>query len=138
MNATVICDRCKKQVDGILTDKMTAGFYNVKEGSEWAKFASPQEEVICDDCMQNDYRYRSVYKNEPIVSMDEFINEMLKIGGIEILMRKTLVGANYTVGLLDCDDKGNYDGILAEGKGKSIEYAINDAYLQYLRNINRH
>lgn len=67
MNVTVTCDRCKKTVEGIRTDRFTGGFYEISvnamtlEPSDWCKFANPGEKIVCDDCMWADPRYIAVY-----------------------------------------------------------------------------
>jgi hypothetical protein len=55
------CSRCKKKVDDHnVTEGMTAGNYDVREGS-WSQFADFWEEFVCDECMWRDPRYITVY-----------------------------------------------------------------------------
>lgn len=55
------CDRCATPINGSRGDTFTAGFYDVREGGCWAKYANPGELVICDFCMQHDPRYVADY-----------------------------------------------------------------------------
>ena len=64
-NITVICDRCRKDVKGLIyrgeaTFKGTAGFYHVTDNN-WCKFANPGESIVCDECMFQDSRYQEIY-----------------------------------------------------------------------------
>ncbi len=62
----VFCDRQKHWVDGY-TDPITgssAGVY-VTRDSYWSQFASPEEQIVCEECMWADPRYRSAYPNYP-------------------------------------------------------------------------
>jgi hypothetical protein len=65
---TVTCDRCGKVVHGGIDEWMgktiTAGYYDVSEGY-WSKYKRWEEEKICDECMQNDPRYKATYSPEP-------------------------------------------------------------------------
>lgn len=63
---TVICDRCKKQVEGMEDPGYsTAGFY--RAGSDvpgitgWEQYMNHGESVLCDECMQNEPRYQATY-----------------------------------------------------------------------------
>ena len=56
------CDRCKKEVEGELSEEFTAGFYLIQEdGHGWGTFTNPGECVICDSCMLADARYIKAY-----------------------------------------------------------------------------
>ena len=59
---TVQCDRCGKIVYGQHDEdvKLTAGYYDVAEGS-WAEFARWEEQVVCDDCMHSDPKYKKIF-----------------------------------------------------------------------------
>ena len=57
---TVTCDRCGKQIRGLRTEDMTAGFYDTS-GHTWGQYANDGELVVCDDCMWSDPRYIAVY-----------------------------------------------------------------------------
>jgi hypothetical protein len=62
MNIKIKCDRCKKQVEGIIFDSgITAGFYDVAGG--WATYGRKNESIVCDSCMHKDPKYRKVYGN---------------------------------------------------------------------------
>ncbi len=64
---TVICDRCDKNVEGIIekcpdTDgAITSGYYVVAEGSAWHEYARWGEEIVCDECMHADPKYIKIY-----------------------------------------------------------------------------
>lgn len=63
---TIMCDRCKKTVEGLhIMGSGTAGFYQVSSGT-WAQFANPDELVICDACMWRDPRYIADYGQRTI------------------------------------------------------------------------
>jgi hypothetical protein len=62
---TIICDRCKKEVVGIIDEdvngrRMTGGYYDVSGGC-WARYARCNETQICDQCMFSDHRYQEIY-----------------------------------------------------------------------------
>jgi len=65
-NITITCDRCGKIVEGTLegTQAMdniiTEGYYIVNEGN-WKEFGRWEEEVVCDDCMHSDPKYKKIY-----------------------------------------------------------------------------
>ena len=65
MEVTVVCDRCKQEVKGLWTESATAGFYSTKSESYWSKYANPEEEVVCDECMWTDDRYIAAYGGRP-------------------------------------------------------------------------
>lgn len=78
------CDRCHKPVVNFEPAKggMTTGYYNVGEGSPWARYANPGERMICDACMWADPTYIVDYgKNElPTIAQlagitDEYFDE---------------------------------------------------------------
>lgn len=64
----IVCDRCKKTIDGIIADvpatgipnRYTGGFYDLT-GGYWGKFARPGEKNICDECMHGDPEYKKLY-----------------------------------------------------------------------------
>jgi hypothetical protein len=58
-----ICDRCKKEIDGFhdIILGMTAGYYNLDEGSCWQLYARGDEKIICDECMHKDPKYKKLY-----------------------------------------------------------------------------
>jgi hypothetical protein len=58
---SIVCDRCKKIVKGINTSIATSGYYSTGSNSMWAKFASPDENAVCEECMWKDERYIAVY-----------------------------------------------------------------------------
>lgn len=65
VRAFVRCDRCHKTVDGIEDGMFTGGFYrrhghDVVPGT-WDELFTLNEEEVCDDCMQSDPRYLSMY-----------------------------------------------------------------------------
>lgn len=60
---TVECSRCHKKVDGLELELGTSGFYKVAPGLPWAKYANPDETVLCDPCMWADPRYVADYPN---------------------------------------------------------------------------
>lgn len=56
----VMCDRCKKEVDGMEDENgNTAGFYNLT--GTWKPFAKEGETKICDECMWKDPEYKKLY-----------------------------------------------------------------------------
>lgn len=57
----IICDRCKKPIDGFRSEGATAGFYDTSAPEPWGKFANPGENNVCDNCMWSDPRYQAVY-----------------------------------------------------------------------------
>lgn len=68
---TVLCDRCKKRIDGCYDPETgtTGGFYRV--GGEtakncWAKYRNSGEKVLCDKCMQSDKRYVKDQSGSPL------------------------------------------------------------------------
>lgn len=65
MEVTIVCDRCKQEVKGLRTESCTAGFYDTKPGGCWRKYANPDEEVVCDECMWQDPRYVADYGGRP-------------------------------------------------------------------------
>lgn len=58
MNVTVVCDRCRKTVEGMRGPRYTAGFYDAEA---WVKYTNPGEKIICDNCMWSDARYQADY-----------------------------------------------------------------------------
>lgn len=128
MNVTVECSRCRSRIDGIIDDGVTGGFYDTKEGSGWELFADVGEEVICDGCMHNDYRYQSVYGGEKIIEINALLD--LCIGGLTASFTETI----DCVHVVEISDHCHaYSEHVAAGKGHTRASAINHAYLQYLR-----
>lgn len=41
--------------------EFTCGYYNVRRGTYWHKFANEGELQVCDNCMWDDPRYIAVY-----------------------------------------------------------------------------
>lgn len=64
---TVQCDRCGMMVDGYADDHATAGFYQVREGSLWARYARLGEQYLCDTCVYEDPRYIRDYGAHPFL-----------------------------------------------------------------------
>ena len=64
----VVCDRCHKPVHGMefpaTPGKIggTAGFYRTDDPDGWGQFSEPDEDILCDNCMQSDKRYQDEYK----------------------------------------------------------------------------
>ena len=67
---TVICDRCKRSIEGLRTGSATGGFYDIEAGGWWAGFADPGEKNVCDDCMHSDPRYVAVYGKRRVFPFD--------------------------------------------------------------------
>lgn len=67
---TVKCDRCHQQIDGMRTDGLTAGFYEVEHGQGFGKYTNPGERIICDRCMHTDPRYIADYGKAALVTSD--------------------------------------------------------------------
>lgn len=63
MNITIICDRCKKEIQGFkISGEVTGGYYEVGPlGNVWGKFSNPGERNVCDNCMWTDPRYVVAY-----------------------------------------------------------------------------
>jgi hypothetical protein len=61
---TVICDRCRREIQGYRDEMATSGFYGVKSGY-WHKYARKGEEILCDDCMWADPGYKKDYGDAP-------------------------------------------------------------------------
>ena len=59
-NHTIHCDRCDKLVEGGVEETFSYGVYFVA-GTQWEKFANPNEQIVCDACMWADPRYIQVY-----------------------------------------------------------------------------
>ncbi len=58
---TIICDRCKKEIQGYIEEGVaTSKFYDVSPGA-WDEFAYPGEKYVCDECMHRDPRYHKAY-----------------------------------------------------------------------------
>ncbi len=57
MEVIVKCDRCGRQVRGSIEAQGTGGFYWVRPGSQWKRYCSPHEEVVCEACMWRDPGY---------------------------------------------------------------------------------
>ena len=56
----VICDRCGRTVHGLeVKGYGTGGFY--RAGGDWEKYMREGEEIICDDCMHHEPKYRAAY-----------------------------------------------------------------------------
>ncbi len=53
------CDRCHKEVIGLITDYGNKGYY--RRNAMWGEFMSPDENVLCDECMHNDPRYKQQF-----------------------------------------------------------------------------
>lgn len=62
----VTCDRCGKVVNGTIDtcpdtkQIVTGGYYIVSDGN-WKEFARWEEEIVCDDCMHSDPKYKKIY-----------------------------------------------------------------------------
>ena len=54
----VICDRCKKMVEGIRGEAFTAGFYDM---TNWEEYRRENEHYVCDSCMFADLKYVERY-----------------------------------------------------------------------------
>ena len=54
----VICDRCKRIVEGIRGEKFTAGFYDMKK---WEEYRRDNEQHVCASCMFADPKYVERY-----------------------------------------------------------------------------
>jgi hypothetical protein len=53
------CDRCRRKIaDFRMPNGSTAGYYLA---GAWPRCANPGEQIICDDCMWNDPRYKRDY-----------------------------------------------------------------------------
>lgn len=57
----VVCDRCKKVIKGERSPWFTSGYYSIERPGYWADFVFPWENIVCDECMFADPRYRKVY-----------------------------------------------------------------------------
>jgi hypothetical protein len=55
----IVCDRCKLLIFGVMTNKMTGGFYTRRGG--WGKFMRKNENLVCDGCVWSDPEYIKVY-----------------------------------------------------------------------------
>ena len=63
---TMVCDRCKKSFYGYVSGQFTAGFYaRSPMGGGWEKLMFPEENIVCDICMQSDPRYLAIYGPVP-------------------------------------------------------------------------
>ncbi len=51
MHLVVKCDRCGRKLHGTIEPGGTTGFYWIREGSQWARYCSSHEEVVCEACM---------------------------------------------------------------------------------------
>lgn len=61
-NVTVICDRCRKTIQGFESSEATSGFYRSSHtGGVWDKYMTAEERVLCDSCMQHDPQYQADY-----------------------------------------------------------------------------
>lgn len=129
MKVTVECSRCHEKVDGIIDEGVTGGFYSVKEGSGWELYADVDEEIICDDCMHKDYRYRSVYNGELLADLEELL-DLAKLG--LTVSFTTNINDEYVVCIKDYY-KGWLEAEVAESVSKFRDVAINHAYLQWMR-----
>lgn len=63
-SVTVTCSRCSAEVDGILTDEFSGGFYVVSEGTPWHRFARDGEVYLCDPCMWATPEYAEIYPSD--------------------------------------------------------------------------
>jgi hypothetical protein len=65
------CDRCKNPIRDFAPPDpetgVTAGYYDVTEGSGWEIFSKPGEKIVCDDCMHRHPIYAARYGVRPIV-----------------------------------------------------------------------
>ena len=59
-SVVVECDRCHKTVQGLESYMGTSGFYHMS--GFWGLYReSPDENVICDECMRKNERYKRDY-----------------------------------------------------------------------------
>jgi hypothetical protein len=54
----VICDRCKRIVEGIRGEVFTAGFYDM---TKWEEYRRENEQHVCAPCMFADPKYVERY-----------------------------------------------------------------------------
>ena len=57
---SVVCDRCHKTVNGLISDRGTSGFYRIV--GVWGIYRESQdEEIVCDECMRKNEKYKKDY-----------------------------------------------------------------------------
>jgi hypothetical protein len=63
------CDRCKQPIKDYAPPDpetgVTAGYYDVSEGSGWETYANPGEKRVCDDCMHRHPIYAARHMTFP-------------------------------------------------------------------------
>jgi hypothetical protein len=64
---TVVCSRCRALIDGHEDATSTSNFYRVAPDSYWYRYSRPGEEVLCDDCMHKDRRYKKDFTKAEIL-----------------------------------------------------------------------
>ena len=73
-SVTIICSRCGKVVDGLVSARYgTGGYYPVETGI-WAKYADVGETELCDECMWADPRYQKDYPGSPDYGDDTLVD----------------------------------------------------------------
>jgi hypothetical protein len=55
---SVICDRCKRIIEGIRGEEFTAGFYDM---TTWEEYRREDELYVCAACMFADPKYLERY-----------------------------------------------------------------------------
>ena len=50
----VICDRCKRNVEGLRGEDFIAGFYDM---TKWEDYRREHEQYVCNSCMYADPKY---------------------------------------------------------------------------------
>ena len=59
-SVSVACDRCHKTVHGLESSMGTSGFYRM--AGIWGMYReSDKENVVCDECMRKNEKYRKDY-----------------------------------------------------------------------------